>query len=264
MAAALLSSPPVSAAVVAAPAPYRIGCPETWPGPEQRGARLSYAFPWFDHVFVFGPWDVTIDPPSLDTTILLDCAYGHPEPKTRFHGPQESPLRITVAVPGHVRRCGGDTVGRNVVKCETVPEFDGTIGPVKLYIAERITLATTLLGFGLRRTRDEVLATAASAGFACGEDRTTTEVETPQTCTRGADRVTVHFKNGRSAKVSQFGPSDTAEWSQLYQGIVFRFGLLRKYGDAPKPAEIWQQPGSPAAIAVWPGALILSDTEAAK
>ena len=72
-------------------------------------------------------------------------------------------------------------------------------------------------------------------------------------CTRGQDHVAVTFKNGRSAKIQQFGPSDRAEREQFYQRIVFRFGL-----------EIWQQPGSPAVIAIRPGALILSDTEAAK
>lgn len=262
MAGILLALEPIAAQAAEAPRLFHITCPGRWPGVERRGTRLSYAHLWFDAQIPFGPWDVTIDPPNLDTTVLIDCAYGKGGPNK---WPDTSPLRITVAVPGHVQRCsdpvnsGNDTRG-----CTTAPEADGTIGPVKLYIAEPITLATTLLGFGLRHTRDEVLATAASAGFACGEDRTATEVEAPQTCTRGADRVTVHFKNGRSAKVRQFGPSDTAEWSQLYQGIVVRFGLLRTYGDAPEPAEIWQQPGSAAAIAVWPGALTLSDTEAAK
>lgn len=55
MAAALLSSPPLSAADAKAPTLYHIACPEVWPGPEQPGARLNYAFPWFDHVFAFGP-----------------------------------------------------------------------------------------------------------------------------------------------------------------------------------------------------------------
>lgn len=146
------------------------------------------------------------------------------------------------------------------MQCETAPEADGTIGPVRLYIAEPITLATTLLDFGLRRPRDEVLAIATKAGFACSEDG----AEAPLTCTRGSDRVAVTFKNGRSAKVQQFGPTDKAEREHFYQRIVFRFGLLRTYDDDPEPPEIWQQHGSPARITAWSWGIVLTDMDAAK
>ena len=129
----------------------------------------------------------------------------------------------------------------------------------------RTTAASTAIRRGPDRRwpRDEVLATASAAGFTCGEEKGD-DAEAALRCTRGPDRVTVHFKTGRSAKIQRFGPEDKAERDQFYQRIVFRFGLLRTYDDGPEPPEVWRQPGSPARITAWSGAIILTDTEAAR
>ena len=255
----LLAPPPLAAAE--APKTLRITCPETWPGPESRGARLSWSTAYFDTDSEFGPDDSDIAPP-YDTSTLLDCAYGN-VPHIHAH----SPLRITVAVPGHARRCRpGWQIADMPVWCDTVPDADGTIGPIRLYVAERITLATSLLGFGLRQDRDEIAATASKAGFACteapvGGDRTIFH------CGRDGQQVAVHLRQGRSTKVEVSEPSPRPGQAHLADQIILRIGLRSIMGDEQEGlVSTWQEPGSPARITIQrPGEgsiITLSDTSA--
>ncbi len=210
---------------------------------------LTYASPWYDARSSFGPDDVDVVPSyapnRVDSTILLDCGYGYPPGKKSRTDAYYSPFRITVAVPGHALRCIWDHYP--VIGCDTAPEADGTIGAAKQYKAERINLSTTLLGFGLRSSRDDVQAVAATSRFVCSET-TPKNDKVILSCTRDQDRIDVHLQGGRSVEVVQFGPDDKPERARYYDQIVFRFGLQRELSTSNGVHEVWQEQGSLARI----------------
>lgn len=253
----LLGCLPLAAAD--APTTLHVTCPDTWPGPERPGILLSYSSAYFDTSSAFGPDDSVVSPP-YDTSALLDCAYGNVP-----HIHADSPLRITVAVPGHVHQCrSGRQINDTPVWCDTRPEADGTLGPVRLYLAERVTIATTLMGFSLRSDRKDIATVASSAGFTCTEEAVGNERETFY-CVRNGQQVAIHMRQGRSIELEVVGPADELDQARFYDDAVLRFGLRREYEhNGREVTEIWQEPGSPARFTVtWPAdhiAVTLRDT----
>ena len=225
MAIALMLLPPPPLAATEVSKTLRITCPEKWPGPARQGARLSWSTAYFDTDSELGPDDSDI-PPPYQTSTLLDCAYG-----TAPHIHEDSPLRITVAVPGHARRCRpGWQMTDTPVWCDTVPDADGSIGPIRLYVAERVTLATSLLGFRLRQGRDEIAAAASNAGFACtdeviGGDRAIVH------CVREGQQAAIRLRQGRSTKVQLSEPAPKPGQAPLADQVILRIGLRRTMGD---------------------------------
>jgi hypothetical protein len=146
---------------------------------------------------------------------------------------------MTVLVPGRARRCDNPPHGPLSSWCDTTPEADGTIGPIRIYIAERPTLATTLLGFGLRQGRGNIRSVADAGGFTCTEDSDLWH------CTSEHDRIDILFKNGRSVAVRRLLPRDQPGQGGAYDRTIYRFGLRRQFDFN---SEIWQEPTSPARI----------------
>ena len=92
--------------------------------------------------------------------------------------------------------------GSNLRWCDTALEEDGSIGPIRIYVAEPVTLKTRLRGFALRRDRDGILAAAADNDFHC-----TAESGDSLACTGRQGMVSIHFFNGLSFKIVQIWPS---------------------------------------------------------
>ena len=181
----------------------------------------------------------SIIPPDYERSTLIDCAYGGAAPGSRFRDGEPSDLRMTVLVPGRARRCGS-TPHTFSTWCDTEPEADGTIGPIRIYIAERPTLATTLMGFGLRQGMDEIHRAATVGGFSCSN-----ESGTLLHCQSGHDRIDVVLKDGRSVAIRWLLPRDKPGHGGEYDRTVYRFGLNRDLGHS---AEIWQEPKSPVRV----------------
>jgi hypothetical protein len=191
---------------------------------------------------MFGELDAVI-PPRYERTTVLDCAYGEAAPGSRFRGGTLSALRMTVLVPGHARRCDGPTGGPRSSWCDTAPEADGTIGPIRIYIAERPTLATTLLGFGLRQSKGDVRTVAEAGGFTCAEESDTWH------CTGAHDRIDIRFEDGRSVSVRWLLPRDKPGEGGTYDRTIYRFGLERGEAfDIPGEPDLWQEPKSPVRV----------------
>ncbi len=226
----------------AAEALLRITCPDQWPGPDHRGVRLSYSTAWYDSRAMFGEWEHLV-PPDDERSALLDCAYGGAAPGSRFRGGAFSDLRMTVQIPGRARRCTGGVAGPPSSWCDTAPEADGTIGPIRIHLAQRPTLATTLLGFGLRRSVDEILAAAAAGGFTCSQESGTLH------CASAHDRIDAVVRDGHSVAVRWLLPRDKSGQGGAYDRTVFRFGLNRgRAFDVPGEPDLWQEPKSPVRV----------------
>ncbi len=233
----------------------RVSCPAIWPGPEHQGEKLTWANNWI-YGGENGP-DAPLVPPEYDTQVELDCAYGYLGSKAGYRGGFSSPLRLTVAVPGHAKRCDGPLEGHNPRWCDTAPEADGTIGPILIYVAQRVTLDTTFLGFSLRQDKARISSFVETAGFHCAE--TAADV---LECTRNEDRVAVHFVGGRSFKIEMFLPKTVDSWTYA----THRFGLHMDFVGSKTEGQRWLTPGQPAVVSrsnVDLRLLTLLDTEAA-
>jgi len=231
----------IAAAVIpanAAEALFRITCPDRWPGPDHRGIALSFSERWFDSQTVFGP-DGSIVPPPNERSALLDCAYGEAARGSRLHGGVFSDLRMTVQVPGRARRCDNPPHGPRSSWCDTAPDKDGTIGPIRIYIAERPSLATSLLGFRLRQSAGDIRSVADAGGFTCIDDSDIWH------CISEHDRIDILFKGDRSVAVRWLLPRDKPGEGGAYDRTVYRFGLRRQFDFN---FETWQEPKSPVRL----------------
>lgn len=141
---------------------YKIFCPAVWPGPEGPLALTG------DNAWAEWKYETTSDGWNLDLTntkadsIQLDCAYGGSY--------RDSWRRITVKVPGHVRKC----VSRNMagtwrrqgpLVCETRPDYGGELGSVSWRIATPVSTALRLFGFGLDMSSQEIRESAVLEGY---------------------------------------------------------------------------------------------------
>jgi hypothetical protein len=211
---------------------YDIACPDEWPGERDHGVRLSSSERWFDGRTMFKPSDIVVSF-ARDKSILLDCAYGA----------AESGLRLTVQIPGFARTCGKPSPGHRSSWCTTQPEAGGTIGPIRIYIAERPDLETSLMGFRLRMAPNQIRAVAKDSGFACAEASETLR------CTRESDRINIVFQDGRSVAIHWLQPHDQPGDGGRYDQVITRFGLHRATAaDTPGRPDLWQQPNSPVRV----------------
>jgi len=210
----------------------RVECPASWPGPDRQGTNLSYAGVWINGTSLQGP-DI---PDELEPgEVELDCAYGR--------GGELSPLHITVVVPGADVRCH-EPKGRDLgFWCNASATAGAT---ARRYVAEPVTPATRLLGFGLGQRAADIAA--RGDGFACEGGP-----EGPIVCRRGADEITVRFADGRASAMEWRRGSDEA-FSDVYHALLLRFGLFRDQHIPPAHMETWQTPGQPVALDVeWYG-----------
>jgi len=223
---------------------YRIACPVVWPGPGGPDIPLTNAYErkhWEEGISPVNEADFFKGTGPGD--VQVDCIYGK--------GGQDSPLRITMILPGYPVRCLytyplGDT--RRVETCEVRSEADGTLGPVRWRIAEQIGPETAFLGFGLGKTPEEIRAAAATGGFfvAAGEDGRLA-------MTRGGDQLTARFDpaTGRSVEIAWMLPADRAERAAFHNGLIFRFGYNYRIIDVPglrATQDIWRSADDTIAV----------------
>jgi hypothetical protein len=203
---------------------YRIACPLVWPGPGKPDIPVTYAE-------ARKRWDEGINPANendfFDGTgpgdVQVDCAYGD--------NPWESPLRITMILPGHPVRCWYPRLGdREMAVCEVRAEADGTLGPVLWRMAEQLGPQTTFLGFGLDRTAAELRATAKAGGFAVAEGE-----EGRLVLTRDQDQLVARLDpaTSRSVEIAWMMRGDGAERTAFIHSLIFRFGYNFRIIDVP-------------------------------
>lgn len=221
---------------------FDITCPDHWPGAADKGARLSYSRPWLNTRTMLEADDYSI-PYTGEGSVLLDCAYGAAPPGSRQRGGAFSDLRLTIQVPGLPQRCGQPSGTSRSSWCTAESAYDGTIGPIRIHIAQRPTLDTTLLGFGLRLGEDRLRAIAAHGGFTC------TEAPGLLHCAKATDRIDVVIKDGQSVAVHWLMPEDQPGSGGAYDRVVYRFGLRRSTADdSPGRPDVWQEPNSPVRV----------------
>jgi len=217
-----------------------IQCPATWPGPEHRGEKLSYANAWTGDTSYMGP---EVDDGPAPGEVMLDCAYG---PKGGIE-----PRHITVVIPGRDILCH-ETKGRQMVRwCDTAREADGSLGPIQMYIAEPVTPASRFAGFHLGQSVDEILA--GGNGFSCGQEAADRLV-----CRRGPELVTLLLAEGHAARMEWRHTGTQAERYTTYHAFILRFGLSSDSLAHQDPAdagtwntsETWRTPGQPVELMV--------------
>jgi len=208
-----------------------VRCPATWPGPSQRGEKLSYAEAWTGESSFMGP---EVDETPADGGIFLDCAYGSQK--------EASPNHLTIIVPGRTILCHDTKGGLMVRWCDTAPEADGTIGPILTYIAEPVTPSTRLAGFWLGMTVGQ--ASARGDGFECAR-----EGEDHLACRRSTDTMTLALRGDQVVSMKWRITGSDADRQAAYHAFVLRFGTY--YDWQPEfHQDIWYTPGQPVELGV--------------
>ena len=229
----------------------RISCPLHWPGPDGKALPLRASTPWYDHDAMFGGWDEVV-PPEYETSILLDCAYGYSPRHRSLDDGDKSPFRVTLHVPGHVKRCKGANfpvakgVWQDPMTCWTLSEPGQTLPPPQTFPAEQITGSTSLEGFGLNKSPQLITQWASEQGYAC-----TTVNPTEISCHRDQEQINVLFRNDRSVRVELSVPWERNQPDTRHKALVFRFGLPRQYPVSGPDyfMQEWRGPGSSFRIA---------------
>jgi len=199
-----------------------ITCPETWPGLDAPGLPVTHALPTSDFQVGGFPddgygYDWIGKGPG---EVQMDCGYGSDGYKTT--------RRITVLVPGYPTRCEwhrkAGAKGTLVLGCQTAPGPDGFLGEVRWRMAEQVSLVTTLQGFGLRRTPEEIRATADGRGYAVAA----ASAEGPPRVfhlTRDGERLEVTFTDGLSSLVIWLAPDGAPASKAFFDQAKLRFGI---------------------------------------
>lgn len=207
----------------------RVGCPPVWPRPGHAGERLSYSNDWTD--LSYATMEADADPVIYqDRETELDCAYG-----ARKHN---STLRLTLIVPGQPVRCQPAPGKAFLKSCLVPPGPDGTVAPPQIWLAERLSYRTTLLGFGLRRSWAELAELATASSFACMDVR-----EAVIRCARGRDAITVTFTDSLSSMVEWTVTGEDGQTQDetiaMYRTTVLRFGLSGEGSGTDLDAIAW-------------------------
>jgi hypothetical protein len=236
----------------------RISCPLQWTDPDGKPQPLSWTQASFDPDASFGPDDEKVLPP-YDTSLMLDCAYGHPSGHLSRYDGAFSTLRVTLLMPGHVKRCRGWMGGGAKYRvhglqmnCWTQADPGAPLAEAKIIPAEPVTGATTLLGLGLDKSREQLAEVATRQGFVCADGESA-----ELACVRGEERVAIRFHDGRSVEVEQAAQRPQGQRNALYRNTILRFGLNRQYlaaeylyPDERYGQQVWQSPGSFMRIAM--------------
>jgi hypothetical protein len=210
------------------PDEYRVDCPAVWAGPDGKTESWSYGQEWIEESELVGA-------PNFDVSraksggVSIDCAYGEEG--------HRSPYRLTVVVPGKVRGCFSNksTPKAKVYdgfSCLTKADYSGAIGPVMVYVAEQVSIQTRLSGFALRRSKQEVLRTAAVAGWVVRQQN-----ESELALIRQGQEIRISFgADELSREVTVPMPDVPEQHEVMYSEVVRRFGLWRGW---PSGKDIW-------------------------
>lgn len=195
----------------------RVGCPLYWPESIMPRAAAKKAEVWMYAVSNLHPTDDNSYPVEMTKPngISIDCQYTNGR-------------RLTVAVPGITRYCeaeyvpGGEHLSPKAegAVCLTRPAADGTMGPIRIYIVEPVTLAIRIDGLGLRMSRAEILAVAEARGFEIVEGENGTG---PLRMRFGDEDFVVEFAKigGTSKSVDIIYTPGTPRYGET----AYRFGL---------------------------------------
>ena len=207
---------------------YRVECPAFWYGPNGRTEPFTYGLEWLSTSETVGPPHCDISRADRDQ-LLMDCAYG----KDGFH----SSYRITVQVPGKARVCfstgrGAKADESKAYSCLTKADDGGFLGPVKMFVAEPVSRRTRLSGFGLRTSKADVVAVVERDGWSIlgqsDEDLSLTREGRGIRIVMGAE--------GLTREIIEIIPDDPILRSALYDDVVKRFGLRRRW---PQGDDVW-------------------------
>lgn len=203
-------------------------------------------------------------PLGFSRDIEMDCRYDDGKMEPRRH--------LTIALPGRPSACRCERpAGQLSLSCETSTDADGTIGPVRMQIAEPISLATQLAGFHLRMDAETIRNQASAEGFAVEEDSLRLHL------TKGGETIDIALsKTTRLSRlVTKWISQD--HW-ETNPDVVMRFGVYRELRFTTTPPDQWDRwnnPGQPVIVEYHParsklgaplppdvrGRLMLIDTE---
>lgn len=230
---------------------YKVACPAVWPGSGRDDFPLTYATQW-KH------WEESITPATKSGffegagpgDIQMDCAYGK--------GGAQSPLRVTVVLPGRPQRCHLQPFGAGMetAVCEVRPEADGSLGEVRWRVAEVIGDSTTFFGFGIGQSREQVFR-AAERGDFFAEGETLSRMVMQRDDARLS--AVIDPDTGRTTEIVREVPETEAGRKAFPDDIIFRFGFnFRREPFSPLGAgldagkRIWRSPDGTVAVELRP------------
>ena len=225
-------------------------CPAKWPLDKNISFYAATPSSGVSSLPFISRYEMNEDSPP----VRLDCVYGKPDTKYRYH------YHLTIEPPLPVIQCTDRNADEDTTRGCSSPKPDGPIPPTPIYIAEPLTDQTTLEGIGLGWTVDQVNAFAQANGYST---HWAYNHIAPSLVSEGLYRqgtaITVIYDEStprKSKEVILNAGWQDGDGEALYEWAVRKLGLGWDwvYGIEGRndPKYVWSSPDTNVIVEYWP------------